>query len=107
MTEGARIAVTEETTSAGSPAWSTNGNQIFYQTPCQGFRCIWARRLDARSKQPQGAPFAVRHFHHARYSLLGGIDPQNVGLSASADKLVFGMYQTTGNVWSLASLPHP
>ena len=102
-----RIAVTEEDVSAGSPAWSPNGNQIYYLTQCQGFRCIWARRLDARSKHPQGDPFAIRHFHHARYSLLSGIDPQNVGLAVAGDKLVFGMFETTGNIWSLPALPRP
>jgi Tol biopolymer transport system component len=102
-----RVAVTEDDTIAGSPAWSANGSQIYYLRPCQGFRCIWARRLDPRNKKPLGEPFAVRHFHGARYSLLGGIEPQNVGLVAAGDKLVFGMYETTGNIWSLPSLPRP
>jgi Tol biopolymer transport system component len=102
-----RIAVTDENVTAGSPAWSVNGNQIYYLSSCQGFRCIWARRLDARSRKPLGEPFAIRHFHHARYSLLGGIDPQSVGLTAAGDRLVFGMFETTGNIWSLPSLPRP
>jgi hypothetical protein len=101
----ARMAVTAADASAGSPAWSADGNQLYYLAPCQGFRCIWARRLDPHRKTPLGEPFAVRHFHHARYSLLGGIDPQNVGLVAARDKLVFGMFETMGNIWSLPSLP--
>jgi hypothetical protein len=106
-TDSARVAVTEDDAIAGSPAWSANGSQMYYLRPCQGFRCIWARRLDARTKKPLGEPVAVRHFHGARYSLLGGIEPQNVGLVAAGDKLVFGMYETTGNIWSLPSLPRP
>jgi Tol biopolymer transport system component len=103
--DSARIAVTAEDSSAGSPAWSADGTQIYFLNSCQGFRCIWARRLDARSKKPLGEAFAIRHFHGARYSLLGGIDPQNVGLAAAGGRLVFGMFDTTGNIWSLSALP--
>jgi eukaryotic-like serine/threonine-protein kinase len=102
-----RVAVTPAGASAGSPAWSADGTQLYYLAACQGFRCIWAQRLDPRQKRPQGEPFAVRHFHHARYSLLDGIDPQNIGVVAARDKLVFGMFETTGNIWSLPSLPRP
>jgi dipeptidyl aminopeptidase/acylaminoacyl peptidase len=100
-----RVAVTAAGSSAGSPAWSADGNQLYYLTPCQGFRCIWTRRLDPRSRKPAGEPFALRHFHHARYSLIGGVDAQNVGLAAARDKLVFGLFETTGNIWSLPSVP--
>lgn len=27
----------------------------------EGFRCIWAQRLDPATKQPEGPAFAVRH----------------------------------------------
>ena len=101
------IAVTASDVSAASPAWSADTNQIYFLAQCQGFRCIWARRLDPHRKQPQGEPFPVRHFQNARYSLLGGIDPQNVGLVSARDKLVFGMFETTGNIWSLPALPRP
>lgn len=106
-TDATRVPVTSSDVSAGSPAWSSDGNQIYYLTPCQGFRCIWARRFDLRRGKPEGEPFAVRHFHHARYSLLGGIDPQNAGLVSARDKLAFGMFETTGNIWTLPSLPRP
>ena len=71
------------------------------QQPRSSFAHNGTERLTPRE------PFAVRHFHHARYSLLGGIDQQNVGLAAARDKLVFGMFETTGNIWSLPSLPRP
>jgi dipeptidyl aminopeptidase/acylaminoacyl peptidase len=100
-----RTEVTAGIAGAGSPAWAADGGQLYFLTECQGFRCIWARRLDAHRK-PQGEPFPIRHFHHARH-LLSGIDPQNVGLVAARDKLVFGMFETVGNVWSLPSLPRP
>jgi dipeptidyl aminopeptidase/acylaminoacyl peptidase len=105
--DAGRFELTGVDASAGSPAWSADGNQIYYLQSCQGFRCIWARRLDPRTHKPQGDAFAVRHFHQARYSLMNGIDPQNVGLAAAGGRLIFGMFETTGNIWSLPSLPRP
>jgi len=105
--DATRIAVTDDDVSAGSPAWSADGRQIYYLTACQGSRCIWARRLDPSSRKPSGEAFAVRHFHGARFSLVSGIEGQNVGLVAAGDRLAFGMFETTGNIWTLPSLPRP
>jgi Tol biopolymer transport system component len=102
-----RMEVTPEDVRSGSPAWAPDGRQIYFLTQCHGFRCIWARRLDARKGVLQGAAFPVRHFHHVRYQLLGAIDPQNVGLAVTRGQLVFGMFETTGNIWSLPALPRP
>jgi Tol biopolymer transport system component len=102
-----RTEVTDVELSASAPAWSADGSRLYFVKQCQGFRCIWVRRLDARRKQPQGDAAPVRHFHHARYSLLNSVDPQNGGLAVARDKLVFGVFETTGNIWSLASLPKP
>jgi len=33
--------------------------------------------------------------------------PENVGLAAARDKLVFGVYEATGNIWRLPDLPRP
>ena len=98
------IELTSEEVSAGAPAWSGDGTQVYFLRQCQGFRCIWSQRLDRR-KQPQGEATAFRHLHHARYSLLGGIDPQNVSLAIARDRLIFGMFETTGNIWTLPPLP--
>src|SRR5260370_21749752 len=81
------IELTADDVSSSSPAWSADGNRIYFLQQCQGSRCIWARRFDPRHGQPAGEPFPVRHFHHARWSLLPGADPQNVGLVAARDKL--------------------
>jgi eukaryotic-like serine/threonine-protein kinase len=65
-----------------------------------GFRCIWAQRVDPESKQPVKTPFAVAHSHQARRSLtnVGGIGL--VGLGVSRDRLVFNLGELTGNAWT-------
>jgi hypothetical protein len=65
-----------------------------------GFGCLWAQRLDARTKHPVGPQFAIHHFHDTRLSMM------NVGLGlleidVARDKIVFGLGELTGNIWSL------
>ena len=43
--------------------WSPDGNLLYFLSRRDGFLCIWARRLDASTKQPLGPPFAVHHVH--------------------------------------------
>jgi Tol biopolymer transport system component/tRNA A-37 threonylcarbamoyl transferase component Bud32 len=93
------VPLTEEGSDATSPAWSADGKVIYYISDHEGFRCIWGQRLD-RGK-PHGARFAVRHLHHARYSLVNAADPTEVGLTATRHRLLFGMIETTGNLFLL------
>ena len=51
------------------PAWSPDGRFLYFISERDGFRCVWARPLDAATKRPIGDAFAVRHFHAARFSL--------------------------------------
>ena len=62
-----------------------------------GFRCVWAQRVNPVTKRPLGDPFAVFHSHNARLSLGTGTDVtfSDVG----PDKIVFNMSERTGNIW--------
>ena len=102
-----RTAVSPDRVSAVAPAWAPDGRRIYFVTRCQGFRCIWARRFEPRQKQPAGDAFPVRHFHHARHSLVSAVEPRNISLAAAGGKLLVGLFETTGNVWTLAALPRP
>jgi Tol biopolymer transport system component len=94
------LAISEERDNAANPAWAADGSAIYFTAERDGFRCIWARRLDPVTKRPAGPPFAVRHFHSARQSLRG-VGPQGrfVGLSAAPSRLFFAMTERTGNIW--------
>jgi len=72
------------------------GNLIYSVSDRDGFSCIWAQRLDAVTKRPVGAPFAVFHAHNARISLADTGEPY---LSISRDKMLFTMAEHTGNIW--------
>jgi hypothetical protein len=49
--------------SDAAPVWSPDGNLLYFFSDIDGSRCIWARRLDLKTKRPVGEPFAVLHRH--------------------------------------------
>ncbi len=81
------------------PRWSPDGNLLYYTSDVDGFRCIWARRLDPDTKRPIGEPLEVYHSHSARRSLVNAGIPLFLELSVTANKLFFNLGETTGNVW--------
>jgi Tol biopolymer transport system component len=80
------------------PRWSPDSNLLYFLSDRDGFRCIWAQRLDSVTKHPAGSPFAVYHSHESRCSLLS-VNPVYAGLEVARDMLVFVNGQTAGNVW--------
>jgi hypothetical protein len=99
------VAVTDRNAADREPYWSPGGSLIYFLSERDGFRCIWAQRLDAVMRQPAGEAFAVAHFHSARRSLTKvGFGTGLVGLSIAKDKIVFAQGELTGNIW-IAELP--
>lgn len=81
--------------------WSPSGNLLYFLSDRDGFRCIWAQRLDRTTRRPVGGAFAVEHLHTARRSLTFTVSLEvgAIGLSLATDKLFFSMPEHTGNVW--------
>ena len=81
----------------GGNNWSPDGKLIYNISERDGFRCVWAQRVNPVTKRPLGEPFAVFHSHNARLSLGTGTDVtfSDVG----PDKIVFNMSERTGNIW--------
>ena len=100
------IAVTDGGSEEMEPAWSPNGELLYFLSDRDGFRCIWARRLNAAGKQPTGAAFALRHFHRARRSLRRMTSTTGlIGLSVAPGRMVFSFGELTGNIWLEEKLP--
>ena len=76
--------------------WSPDGGMLYFLSKRDGFKCIWAQRLDRKTRRPAGAPFDVAHFHGARYQVNEAV----FGPGVSSDKLVFTLSESTGNVWT-------
>src|SRR5215471_12230084 len=94
------IPVTEGDVLERDPAWSPDGRFLYFISERDGFRCVWARQLDAGTKHPVGDAFAVRHFHSARFSLRQvGSRGFLTGLTVGDGALVFALGELKGNVW--------
>jgi eukaryotic-like serine/threonine-protein kinase len=94
------IAITDGKYVERDPAWAPGGGLLYYLSESDGFRCIWARRLDPSSKEPTGDPFPVEHFHSVRRSLAPfGNGGYLIGLSIAADRMVFSLTGLKGNLW--------
>jgi Tol biopolymer transport system component len=99
------IGVTDGASFEGQPRWSADGSLVYFVSHRDGFRCIWAQRLDTHTKHPAKAAFAVYHFHSARRSLTNVGTIGYVGLGVSRDKLVFNLGELTGNIWMAKMQP--
>jgi Tol biopolymer transport system component len=93
------IPVTNGTEMDREVRWSPDGALLYFLSERDGFRCIWAQRLDRQTKQPAGAAFPVYHFHHSQQSLTSIGSPGKVGLSITNGALMFSLAETTGNIW--------
>jgi Tol biopolymer transport system component len=92
------IAVTDGATVAEEHAWSPDGSLLYIVSERDGYRCLWAQRLDAGTKQPRGEPTPLAHFHSARRQMIGtASSPQRLALAPGG--LVFSMQERRGNIW--------
>ncbi len=90
-------ALTDGSSWDTAPQWSPNGKIIYFTSSRDGFRCLWALRVDA-SRKPSGAPFPVYHFHDARRS--PSLVPFNgMDLSVGTDVVYLSLGQVSGDIW--------
>ena len=97
------IPVTPGTDVDMGPAWSPDGNLLFFLSQRDGFRCIWAQRLHPTNRIALDQAFAVQHFHTGARALLMNFraNPAQIGLSASTRGLVYGLEELHGNIWTM------
>jgi Tol biopolymer transport system component len=92
------IAITDNQAFYDKPVWSPDGTLLYYVSDQDGFRCIWAQRLDPATKQPVGRPFDVYHSHRARQSLLNA-DILKLEIAVAPGRLIFPLGEMAGNIW--------
>jgi eukaryotic-like serine/threonine-protein kinase len=92
------IAITDGNVYDAYGRWSPDGNLLYFLSDRDGFRCLWAQRLDRLRKSSAGAPFPIYHSHSSRHNLLNvPLDWQDI--SVAHDKIAFAMGEITGNIW--------
>jgi Tol biopolymer transport system component len=76
--------------------WAPSGALVYFFSRRDGSRCLWAQRLDPRTRRPAGDPFAVEHFHSSRARIEG------MGwLALGGDWLTVNIDRASANLWLL------
>jgi Tol biopolymer transport system component len=91
-------AVTDGTSWDAAPQWSPDGKLVYFASTRDGYRCIWAQRLNA-AHQPSGEAFPVAHLHSVRSSPTV-LPFDNTDLFLGLNQILLSMGDQKGNIWS-------
>jgi Tol biopolymer transport system component len=92
------VAISDGSSWLDKAEWSVDGRLLYYLSSLDGYWCIWAQRLDEKTKQPLGGPAAVHHFHDNRTSMRN-LELSKLKLAVAADKIIFNIGELSGNIW--------
>jgi Tol biopolymer transport system component len=89
------IVIAEGPGANRGPAWSPQGNLLYFRSNREGPESVWAQRLDARNKRPLGQPFKVYHDDAGQWV------PWDLGnLAVAADKMLLRHNKPTSGLWT-------
>ena len=93
------VAATDGHQNDDKPQFSPDGNTLYFTSDRDGFRCVWALRLNHATKRPEGRPFAIQHFHNPRGSYSLAYHSGGVVLSVARDKILTNLVEPHGDIW--------
>ncbi len=82
------------------PRWSPGGSVLYFISDRDGYMCVWGQRMDVRTWRPTGTPFPVHHLHKPRLAV-ANLGTGLTEFAVAKDRIVIGLQQVTGNIWSL------
>lgn len=88
------------------PQLSPDGNTLYFTSNRDGFICMWALRLDPKTKHPVGDPFPIQHFHGSQRIYAGVSNPADIELSVAKDKIVTDLDEFHSDIWMMELEPH-
>ncbi len=95
---GAPIPVTGGQERDSHARWSPDGRLLYFFSDRDGFRCLWAQRLDPAGRPLPHGLLEVQHLHRAQLSA-SDLPAAQMGLAVSRNRIVFTLNQRSGNVW--------
>ncbi len=91
------VLIFDEDRYLGSPAWSPNGNLLYYLSERNGSSSIWAQELDPQTKIPVGDTRIV--YQPQTSQLQMNLPPGNGTVAVAEGKLVLWMAEGSGNIY--------
>jgi eukaryotic-like serine/threonine-protein kinase len=91
------IAITAGSVFEAYPRWSPNGNLLYFLSDRDGFRCLWAQRLDSVEVPGRSTISDLSLAQRGSQSAHVPLNWQD--LSVAHDKVAFAMGEVTGNIW--------
>jgi len=79
--------------------FSPDGNTMYFTSNRDGFTCMWALRLDPKTKRPLGAPFAIQHFHGSQRIYAGISESNHMEVDVARDKIVTNLDEFRSDIW--------
>jgi serine/threonine protein kinase len=81
--------------------FSPDGNTMYFTSNRDGFTCLWALRLDPKTKRPLGAPFAMQHFHGSQRIYSGISESNHMEVNVAKDKIVTNLDEFHADIWMM------
>jgi serine/threonine protein kinase len=83
------------------PQLSPDGNTMYFTSNRDGFMCMWAMRLDPKTRRPLGAPFPIQHFHGSQRVHSGISTAEDLELNVAKDKIVTNLDEVHSDIWMM------
>ncbi len=80
------------------PRWSPDGGLLYFTSDRDGYTCLWAMRVDPRTKHPEGKLFPVRHFHSPSLALFAP-SRSRPRIPLTRDRVIVSLRQRSGGIW--------
>jgi Tol biopolymer transport system component/DNA-binding winged helix-turn-helix (wHTH) protein len=95
---GPWTAVTAGIDTTDKPRWSPDGRSVYFLANHADRWNLWARRFDASTGHPIGAPFQVTHFDTPDYLLYFD---HSIQLSITRSSIVLPVTESSGHIWTV------
>src|SRR5262249_5962828 len=78
--------------------WSPDGDMLYFLSSMDGYPCLYAQRLDSRTKRPLGEPSAVYHLHDLERRLFASwTNPFNFAIAQN--RVYLSIAREQSNIW--------
>jgi serine/threonine protein kinase len=82
------------------PRWSPDGNLLYFSSERDGYNCLWAIRINRRSKRPEGKLFPIQHFHSSALQLTAP-SLRYPSIALARDRMIVSLRERSGGIWTL------